>query len=223
MPSWNIHAAHVERLLREEKTDALGIRDIGNFLFGNFLPDLYVGWMVPDVSHKLPYGMTHMAEAATIPVPQYQKFWDLYIEGKSSSEVTDIVLGAWAHLVCDAGYNGATRHYIAEIGVKPGDRTRIRKQKDFELYGRTFFLERRVPLTPSLIDECAAFPQYPILAEDVERGVKAADVLLDGNNERHLADVPTYSLLTPEFFRTTGDRVDEILRQGLLRFGKAAC
>ena len=133
------------------------------------------------------------------------------------------MLGAWAHLVCDAGYNGATRHYIAEIGVKPGDRTRIRKQKDFELYGRTFFLERRVPLTPSLIDECAAFPQYPILAEDVERGVKAADVLLDGNNERHLADAPTYSLLTPEFFRTTGDRVDETLRQGLLRFGKAAC
>ncbi|MEE8683009.1 MAG: hypothetical protein SOI43_04880, partial [Olsenella sp.] len=91
------------------------------------------------------------------------------------------------------------------------------------LYGRTFFLERRVPLTPSLIDECAVFPQYPILAEDAERGVKAADVLLDGNNERHLADAPTYSLLTPEFFRTTGDRVDEILRQGLLRFGKAAC
>ena len=185
MPSWNIHAAHVERLLREEETDALGIRDIGNFLFGNFLPDLYVGWMVPDVSHKLPY--------------------------------------AWAPLVCDAGYNGATRRYIAEIGVKPGDRTRIRKQKDFELYGRTFFLERRVPFTPSLIDECAAFPQYPILAEDVERGVKAADVLLDGNNERHLADAPTYSLLTPEFFRMTGDRVDEFLRQGLLRFGKAAC
>ena len=53
--------------------------------------------------------------------------------------------------------------------------------------------------------------------------MKAADVLLDGNNERHLADAPTYSLLTPEFFRTTGDRVDETLRQGLLRFGKAAC
>ncbi|MGN0070865.1 MAG: hypothetical protein ACI361_03370 [Atopobiaceae bacterium] len=212
----------MERLLSEEGADVLGIRNIGNFLFGNFLPDLYVGWMVPDVSHKLPYGTTHMAETAAIPVPQYQKFWDLYIEGKDAHLVTDVVLGAWAHLVCDAGYNGATRRYIAEIGVKPGDTTRIRKQKDFELYGRTFFLERRVPLTDTLVEECAAFPQYPIEAEDVKKGVRAADVLLDGNNAHHLDEVPAYSLLTPEFFKETGDAVDAILRQGLLRFGKAA-
>lgn len=222
MPSWNIHAAHVERLLQEEGAQALGVRDIGTFLFGNFLPDLYVGWMVPDVSHKLLYGVTHMAETAAIPVPQYQKFWDLYIEGKDPDKVTDVVLGAWAHLVCDAGYNGATRRYIAEIGVKPGDQTRIRKQKDFELYGRTFFLERRVPLTSELICECSAFPQYPIEEEDVRKGVHAADVLLDGNNEHHLDTVPSYSLLTPEFFRKTGDSVDAVLRDGLLRFGKRA-
>ena len=44
MPSWNIHTAHVERLLREEGAARLGVRDVNAFLFGNFLPDIYVGY-----------------------------------------------------------------------------------------------------------------------------------------------------------------------------------
>ena len=39
MPSWNIHTAHVERLLREEGAAALGVVDVNAFLFGNFVPD----------------------------------------------------------------------------------------------------------------------------------------------------------------------------------------
>ena len=43
MPSWNIHTAHAELLLREEGAAALGIRDVDAFLLGNLLPDVYVG------------------------------------------------------------------------------------------------------------------------------------------------------------------------------------
>lgn len=220
MPSWNIHTAHVERLLREEGARRLGIRDINCFLFGNFLPDIYVGWLVPDISHKLLYNDTHLAETAPIPLPDHRGFWNLYIAGHEASDVSDVTIGAWAHLVCDAGYNGATRAYIASVGVKPGNETRIRKQGDFELFGRTLLLSEEVSLTPELVSECATFPQYPILEEDVERTVEAADAILERSNAGHLAKTPAYSLLTQEFFRRTGDAVDEELRQGLLLFGQ---
>lgn len=218
MPSWNIHTAHVERLLAEESSDALGIRDLNCFLFGNFVPDIYVGWMVPDISHKLLYTETHLAEHAPIPVPRHEEFWDRYIGGHEADEVSDVTLGAWAHLVCDAGYNGATRAYIASIGVKPGDETRIRKQGDFELYGRTHLLSLSVSLTDELVRECAVFPQYPIAAEDVRKTVEAADGIVEGNNAQHLDKTPSYSLLTPQFFRETGNKVDADLRRGLELF-----
>ena len=53
MPSWNIHTAHVERLLREEGADALGVSDVNAFLFGNLAPDVYVGYMVPDTTYRI--------------------------------------------------------------------------------------------------------------------------------------------------------------------------
>ena len=55
MPSWNIHTAHVERLLREHGASELGIGDKDAFLMGNLLPDVYVGYMVPDASWRIDY------------------------------------------------------------------------------------------------------------------------------------------------------------------------
>ena len=67
MPSWNIHTAHVERLLAEDAPSALGIRDVNAFLFGNLVPDIYVGYMVPDTSRTIAYQETHFADRATCP------------------------------------------------------------------------------------------------------------------------------------------------------------
>ena len=55
MPSWNIHTAHVERLLREHGASELGIGDKDAFLMGNLLPDVYVGYMVPDATWRIDY------------------------------------------------------------------------------------------------------------------------------------------------------------------------
>ena len=67
MPSWNIHTAHVERLLREEGAARLGVRDVNAFLFGNFLPDIYVGYMVPvPVVRLRDYRETHFADGGAI-------------------------------------------------------------------------------------------------------------------------------------------------------------
>ncbi len=110
MPSWNIHTAHVERLLREEGAARLGVRDVNAFLFGNFLPDIYVGYMVPvPVARLRDYRETHFADGGAIPSPNYQAFWDRFVAGcgmtAADGSLHDLVLGAWAHLVCDSVYN----------------------------------------------------------------------------------------------------------------------
>ncbi len=54
MPSWNVHIAHADRLL-EKGAGCLGV-DIhypDAFLLGNVAPDVHIGFMVPDYSHKV--------------------------------------------------------------------------------------------------------------------------------------------------------------------------
>ena len=43
MPSWNIHIAHAEGLLAKDGPVARVVRDRNAFLFGNLIPDIYVG------------------------------------------------------------------------------------------------------------------------------------------------------------------------------------
>lgn len=220
MPSWNIHTAHVERLLREEGAARLGVRDVNAFLFGNFLPDIYVGYMVPvPVARLRDYRETHFADGGAIPSPNYQAFWDRFVEGcdaEDGGSLNDLVLGAWAHLVCDSVYNTRTRAYIASIGVKAGDVTRKRKQLDFALFGRTFDISLRPCVTPELIAACAAYPQYPVIEADVREAVAVAGRIVDENHEGLIRSVPTYDLLTPEFFSAASEEANETIEAGLL-------
>lgn len=220
MPSWNIHTAHVERLLREEGSARLGVRDVNAFLFGNFLPDIYVGYMVPvPVARLRDYRETHFADGGAIPSPNYQAFWDRFVAGcdaEAAGSLHDLVLGAWAHLVCDSVYNTRTRAYIASIDVKAGDVTRKRKQRDFALFGRIFDISLRPRVTPELIAACAAYPQYPVIEADVREAVAVAGRIVDENHEGLIRSIPTYDLLTPEFFSAASEEANETIVAGLL-------
>lgn len=221
MPSWNIHTAHVERLLREEGAARLGVRDVNVFLFGNLLPDIYVGYMVPvPVARLRDYRETHFADGGAIPSPNYEAFWERYVVGGGTSAtgpVHDLVLGAWAHLVCDSVYNTHTRAYIASIGVKAGDVTRKRKQRDFALFGRSFDISLRPRVTPELMAACAAYPQYSIGEEDVREAVAVAGRIVDENHAGLICGVPEYDLLTPEFFAKASAEANATIVAGLCR------
>ncbi len=223
MPSWNIHTAHVERLLRREGAARLGVSDVNAFLFGNFLPDVYVGYMVPVPAARLrDYSETHFADGGTIPTPDYRAFWERFVAGDGAAVAGpehDLVLGAWAHLVCDCVYNMRTRSYIASIGVKPGDVTRKRKQRDFALFGRTFDISLRPRATPELIAACAAYPQYPVVEEDVREAVAVAGRIVDENHAGLIRSVPAYDLLTPELFSAASAEADETIIAGLCHQG----
>ncbi|SES82827.1 hypothetical protein SAMN05216348_103102 [Olsenella sp. KH3B4] len=218
MPSWNIHTAHVERLLREEGAARLGVRDVNAFLFGNVLPDIYVGYMVPvPVARLRDYRETHFADGGAIPSPNYDAFWERFVVGTGAGPLHDLLLGTWAHLVCDSVYNARTRAYIASIGVKAGDVTRKRKQRDFALFGRTFDISLRPRVTPGLIAACAAYPQYPVVEEDVREAVAVAGHIVDENHNGLIFGAPDYDLLTPEFFAGASAEANERIVAGLRR------
>lgn len=217
MPSWNIHTAHVERLLREEEPQALGIDDTNCFLFGNFVPDVYVGYMVPDPTTKIEYRETHLADPMHIPKPRTGEFWERFV---ASGDASDVTLGAWAHLVCDNVYNGAVREWNAAHGVRNGEQTRIRKQGDFDKFGRTLPISMKVSVTPLLLEECEAFPQYPVLEPDVRKAVVVADRIVDENVVHEFEIDPEYSLLSQDFFLETFERVNDRLLSRLRAYGR---
>ena len=213
MPSWNIHTAHVERLLREEGADALGVSDVNAFLFGNLAPDVYVGYMVPDTTYRIDYKLTHHAMREHIPLPRYDEFWEFYVARQD--RVSDLVLGAWAHLVCDHVYNAHTRAYLASIGMEAGEEARVGKQGDFALFGRTLDISLVPRVDEALLAQCADFGPYKILERDVRRAVRVAGQIVEKNRAEHVLGEPNYRLLTAEFFETAREEAHRTIVAGL--------
>lgn len=216
MPSWNIHTAHVERLLAEESPEALGIRDVNAFLFGNLVPDIYVGYMVPDATHKIEYRKTHFADPGYVPEPRYGEFFERFVAPSADADgrVSDVTLGAWTHLVADHVYNYHFNRLLERQGLKPGTEIRIRKQGDFDTFGRTLDISLVPEVTPELIEQCAAFPQYAVEEADVRATCEVMAGIVASNAERHVSE-PTYSLLGADYFAHVPGEVDALMREGL--------
>ena len=177
MPSWNIHTAHVERLVADRPAHDLGIEDVNTFLFGNYVPDIYVGFMVPDASMRIDYCMTHWANVGLTPMPDADKFWDMYIykrRPKTPSGIS-LALGAWAHLVADRFYNGEVLTFLETHDAPRGEELRICKQGDFDVFGHTLGISSCVQVTPELLEAAKNFRGYSILAVDVEKSVDVAN------------------------------------------------
>ena len=213
MPSWNIHTAHVERLLREEGAAALGITDVNAFLFGNFAPDIYVGYMVPNITHRIDYKLTHLALREHIPLPRADEFWEFYVARQE--HVSDLALGAWAHIAADHVYNAHTRAYLEKIGVAPGERARVGKQADFALFGRTLDISLTPHVDEALLKQCAAFGPYSILERDARAAVEVAREIVEKNQAEHVDGTPQYQLLSADFFEAARQEAHEKIVAGL--------
>lgn len=181
MPSWNIHTALVEHMLSEHRAEELGIPDVNAFLFGNYVPDVYVGFMVQNVTFRIDYCLTHAAEPDVTPMPDADWFWDRYVARRTPEKPANLslALGAWAHLVADRFYNGYFRAFCQENDVPEGEELRIAKQSDFDLFGRSLSITSRVEATPELLEAARTFKPYSVLADDVARCIEIADAIVD--------------------------------------------
>lgn len=319
MPSWNIHIAHAEGLLAKDGPVARVVRDRNAFLFGNLIPDIYVGYMVPGIVHPIPYRVTHFAKPEHIPKPREAEFWAQYVApmlselgiangragggdistdgvvdaigaagskspepsiaadgiaaapatasaageeaaampfgvksgdaGSLAREVAhvspahaptyelefdpahsarfqeeafdeaarasalpaaarhslfDMVLGAWTHLLADTIWNSRVSDYLDALGEKPSKGFRIKKQGDFDQFGKSLAIDAFPAPTPGLIDAAAQFPQYAIDERSVYFTCAIAHEIVRTN---HLAAPASYRLLTKEFFAATFDEV----------------
>lgn len=339
MPSWNIHIAHAEGLLAESGLLARVVRDRNAFLFGNLIPDIYVGYMVPGIVHPIPYRVTHFAKPEHIPKPREAEFWAQYVApmlselgiangcaggdgiftdravdavgaagskspepsiaadetaavlavdgvaavpaadetatasaageeaaampfgakpgdaGSLACEVAhvspahapafelefdpahsarfqeeafdgaarasmlpaaahrslfDMVLGTWVHLLADTIWNKRVSDYLDALGEKPSRDFRIKKQGDFDQFGKSLAIDAFPVSTPGLIGVAAQFPQYAIDERSVYFTCAIAHEIVRTN---HLAAPASYRLLTEEFFAATFDEVQHAAAQ----------
>lgn len=277
MPSWNIHIAQTERLLARDGAVARTVRDGNAFLFGNLVPDIQVGYMVPGIEEPIPYRITHCAEPAPIPKPREREFWNEYVaplaaqldetdctcaavcpgdirrevdrvnrihfahryrdqgpaaadertcaasaagpEPRSERTRFDLVLGAWAHLMADNLWNTRVNEFLDARGGKPSEQFRVKKQNDFDGFGKTLEIHALPRETDALIAAAAEFPQYAIGGMQVHDALVVAHEIVRTNG---VAVHAPYMLLTEEFFASVFEEVlDETDRALEERLGRA--
>lgn len=211
MPSWNIHTAHVERLLAEHQAEDLGIADVNSFLFGNYVPDIYLGFMVPDTTFRIDYCLTHMAKPRLIPLPDADQFWNNCVSRRrpTTDSGLSLTLGAWAHLVADRVYNGTFRDFCQTHDTPHGDELRLMKQGDFDLFGHSLGISSTVEITPELLDAANRFRQYSVLPDDVRKSVDVANAIVQGEDVKPVPD--DYQLLSAEWMAGTFGQCNERL------------
>lgn len=214
MPSWNIHTAHVEKLLAGCEPGELGIDDVNAFLFGNYVPDIYLGFMVADITFHVDYCLTHMAEPNITPVPNADRFWDMYVCRRPMPPAQrSLALGAWAHLMADRMYNGRFRGFSKGPDAPVGDELRECKQADFNAFGRSLALSSHVRIDGALVEAAGRFRPYSILPDDVARTVARADEIVAAQASPENGG--RYLLLGEEWMKATFDACDKRLKAWL--------
>lgn len=224
MPSWNVHIAHVEYVLAHHALREIAVHNPSAFLLGNLLPDLYVGYMVPDISKKISYNTTHLADPSQVPLPDYDAFAARYLTQPpctyDEQEHCDVLLGAWCHMMCDHCYNKQTRAFLAAHGIPRGEKARIGKQTDLATFGKTIDIASHITIDDDVMQQIARFPQYRIERCDVDACARVVDEIVAQNRAEHIYTQPTYIMLHQRFFDDTFTMVNNLLHAQLTAYAR---
>ena len=121
----------------------------------------------------------------------------LQLDSLQRQKLFDLLLGTWSHLMADNLWNTRVNEFLDAHGGKPSEEFRIKKQDDFDLFGKALPIDSLPRVTPRLVAAAAAFPQYPIEEAEVRSTIGVAhEIVRTNHGDRH----PTYRLLTEEFF-----------------------
>lgn len=110
----------------------------------------------------------------------------------------DLVLGAWTHLVADGIWNTRVNEHLDAIGGTPNEQFRIKKQRDFDWFGKTLPISTFPRDTPRLIAAAATLLPYSLDERCVRLAVGVAHEIVRQN--QGALDHPPYRLLTSAFF-----------------------
>ena len=79
-----------------------------------------------------------------------------------AQSLLDLTLGVWSHLVADTVWNTRVNQYLEAHGGKPCEEFRIKKQGDFDWFGKTLGIVSIPRATDRLYTAATRFGQYPI-------------------------------------------------------------
>ena len=119
----------------------------------------------------------------------------------------DFELGVWVHLLADCIWNTRVNEFLDREGIAPSEEFRVKKQGDFDAFGKTLSIDLVPRATPRLMATAAAFPQYRIDERAVLMTVGVAHETVRGNTSP--SDPVSYRLLTSEFFESVFAEVAE--------------
>ena len=118
MPGWIMHLVTAEEVRKQLEVDK------DSFLFGNILPDVYNGYIVSNLSHKIEHKISHYdtkqkIEEKIYSLPGVQAFVE---KNKSILENNSVALGYLTHLMTDYYWNKKTftKKYIYNEQGKVG-------------------------------------------------------------------------------------------------------
>lgn len=119
----------------------------------------------------------------------------------------DFELGVWVHLLADCIWNTRVNEFLDREGIAPSEEFRVKKQGDFDAFGKTLSIDLVPRATPRLMATAAAFPQYRIDERAVLMTVGVAHETVRGNT--FPSDQVSYRLLTSAFFESVFAEVAE--------------
>ncbi len=181
MPRWGIHLDIATKILDSNKSI-----DKNLFLFGNILPDIQVGYMVPDVSNIVKYDISHYElKNGTI---MYMNFYQSHIDKMDEP----IFMGYFTHLVADYCFNARLRkQYVFNdqgdfIGYKNIQNEVVKSDKSGTLQDKHIELEKlenyiynknkiELPHYESLLlNKSNEIDNINIVNSDIEKAIKIA-------------------------------------------------
>ena len=198
--------------------------------------------MVPDYSHKVRYGRSHQSYPGSLPIPSYKRYQRNFMDGLNPAEyllqtdfiqpnvsycsaeqcglvdqrqLRELIVGIWCHLVCDHVYNTHTRAFLHAHHIPTGEDARIRKQADFDIYGRSLDMSRLPEASDELFAVAAAHPQYGFTHSDVEQTLQVIQRIAEENRQNSVS-CPQYRMLDTEFFSSAYKEAEETLVQGFM-------
>ena len=184
MPTWGIHLAVANRLIKKLQKNKLNEKEKNEFIFANILPDINNGYVVKDINKIISHKQTHFElkefKGDYGDKPGYMNFYQKY----EKNLINPTILGYYTHLATDYYFNTVTYNEYGvfdennnRIGVKlnngkelivQGDETRKIKSNDFKIFA--FYLYK---------NENIDIPEY---SENILQGVNKIENI-DVNKE----------------------------------------
>lgn len=228
MPSWSIHLS-VAGKVYEKFHKRYGWLGENEFLFGNILPDLFEGHVVPGLSCVVDDYSTHFPKqqtikGVTIPIPDLKRFLEQYQDKLKNS----VIFGYYCHLFTDCFWNRfffentlrekRKKDHLPQVILQTGEirelpfqEVNAMKQNDFRIFCQHLSQTETIiypNFSNKILDEVKQIKEFNFTKKDIE---KTIDFI-----HKNLCDFEKTSFT--EYLLFSKEKMNQIYEKGILSF-----